>query len=346
MKMKKTKLKHVIGVACTILGLYWIVSQIEVDKLKSALTHGSPGWLVVGVVLYGLVYIWRTLRFKVLLESHKLTFKEMYTITALHNVAVRVLPNPGGEIVFMAQTKKRNVGYAESIATLAVYRAFDFLALLILFCIAVIPMVSSFSASIQVSMIMGGAGIIVSAAMLVVISKKHEESANRVAKVFGKIPKIGAKIAEKVKVGMQAFQKFNNKTYAKVTMLSIAVWVSMLGAYLCFLWAAGMHIGFREVVIGGVVQVVANVIPNIAGLGVMEIGWVAGLSLANVAKSDAIAGAVVVDSLTLVGTGIIGCIGLYINTGLSKQRTGLKVVQCEFLKTGMRNEACSIQDME
>ena len=117
------------------------------------------------------------------------------------------------------------------------------------------------------------------------------------------------------------------KTFTMAISFSFLVWVFMVLSYGLFLKAVGIALPIGALIAGGSTQVLINTLPNIAGLGTMEAGWLLGLGLGNISPETALLGAVVVDLATLVGTLAIWGIVMIISAVISKKTNEKNFIQ-------------------
>lgn len=310
--------KNLVAIFVTFVFLIWLVKNLDKDALVKLLSNISLLWIFIGFLFYVCVYLARTARWKTLLPMSSNSFKDMLTITGIHNLAVRIFPNPTGELVFLHQAKQRNIPYSDSLAALVINRALDFVSVGVFFLIGVIPLTSNLTQPIffflSLSIFFIGVGI----GLIIFFSSAPNVAQKVIKKIPGFLLPAGLQksIEQKTTQFLNAFVSLKNwKIYFKTAVFSLALWLSMFLAYFFFLKGFGINLEPQTVLAGGAVQIFANTIPNIGGLGVMEAGWVAGLSLAKVERSTAIAGALAVDLMTLTGTIIFSFVGFLIQKG-------------------------------
>src|SRR3989344_4680240 len=114
--------------------LVWLLLQhIDAHSVLNAVRGANLAWAAIAFLLYTICYLFRTVRFQVLLQ-HKLTLKELFSITALHNLFTNLLPFRSGEFSYPYMLR-RKVGLGESLTTLVLARMFDFMAVAMAFLI-------------------------------------------------------------------------------------------------------------------------------------------------------------------------------------------------------------------
>ena len=303
--------KTILSVCITALLVLWLFKVIEIQDVTRLFSAISPAWLLIGLACYVSAYVMRTLRFQVLL-SKQTRFQDIFLITSIHNLAVRILPNPLGEFVFIRQTKEKGIAYAEGTAAVIMARVLDFLALAIICGISLLlvsfDQFQKGALFIAITLTMALAGF---AFIYVMASKKR----NVLRWIILKFKKDTDKssLTRKIESLEEAFSGISDyRVYAPASLFSFAVWISMFASYYFFFLALDIAIMPLAVATAGGVQVVANSIPNIAGLGVMEAGWALGFSILGIMNPTLLAGAFGIDLLTLIGTIALGLISLFV----------------------------------
>ncbi|TSC90763.1 MAG: hypothetical protein G01um10142_254 [Parcubacteria group bacterium Gr01-1014_2] len=310
--------KNLIAIIITVGFLIWLIRGIDKDAVIKLINNIAPLQITNGAIFYGFVYLARIARWKALLPKSSNSFKELLAITGIHNLAVRAFPNPTGELVFLQQAKQKNIPYSDSLAALIISRVLDFVLVGFFFIIGVMPFLSNLTKPVFFFLLLSIFFISAGIGSIIFLSSTSRTVPKIVIKVFGffLLAKFQETIKQKTNQFLNAFGRLRNwKTYLKAVVFSLAIWLSMFLAYFFFLKGFGIELGIRAVLIGGAVQIFANTIPNIGGLGVMEAGWVAGLSVAKIEKSTAIVGALAVDLMTLMGTIIFGLVAFLIQKG-------------------------------
>ncbi len=316
--MKLKNKKNLIAIITTLIFLIWLIKSIEKETVIQLINDVEPVWIAVGIGFYCLVYLAKVARWKILLPRSSSSLKELLGITGIHNLAVRAFPNPTGELVFLHQAKRKNIPYSDSLAALTINRALDFVIIGFFFLIGATPFLASLTKPIlllllaSILFISGGIGFII------FVSSTPKTAQKIINKIFSSrmLARFQKSVEQMTSQFLTAFGNLKNwTTYFKTVLLSCIIWLSMFVSYFFFLRGFAIELDFKTIMLGGAVQIFANTIPNIGGLGIMEAGWAAGLGIAGIEKSKAIAGALAVDLMTLAGTIIFGLIGFLIQRG-------------------------------
>ncbi|MDO8510451.1 MAG: lysylphosphatidylglycerol synthase transmembrane domain-containing protein [bacterium] len=306
--------KTILSLCITALLVVWLLSVIDIRDITRLFQALSLPALLIGIACYLAAYILRTFRFRVLL-SDRTRFRDLFLVTSIHNLAVRILPNPLGEFVFLHQAKDRGVDYARSTAAVVMARVLDFLALALLCGVSLLVVSIArlgqgvFFVLLTLAIALAGIG-----AVYILASEKYRVLA-WFARKLGKDTNASS-LSQKIESLQKAFRGVSaGRIYWLAGILSLGVWLSMFASYYFFFLALGLPIAPLAVAVAGGVQVVANSIPNIAGFGVMEAGWAVGFAILGILSPALLGGALGVDLLTLLGTVALGLASLLIKYG-------------------------------
>ncbi|MBI4128937.1 MAG: flippase-like domain-containing protein [Parcubacteria group bacterium] len=303
----------------TVVLLVWLVRNIDWQMAREIAGRFTPGWILLGGIFYTIAYAARAKRFQSLITLPRLSFGEIFAVTGIHNLAVRMLPNPTGELVFLQQVKQRGVSLATSITALAVYRVLDFMTLALLYLLAIFPLIASLTETALAFVIASACVLAGGAGFLAFLSSGTDGARASAVRLVQKLTPLSlrGRIDSTLHRLISAFQTLREtRAYPAAIASSLVIWISMFAAYIFFAKGFGMSLTVQQVVLAGVIQVFVNTIPSIAGLGVMETGWVIGLGITGVNPSTGILTAFAVDVMTLTGTILIGTAAMLLQRGV------------------------------
>ncbi|MCP4401395.1 MAG: flippase-like domain-containing protein, partial [bacterium] len=126
------KLKFWLGILISIVCLYFVFRNIEVDKVLETMRSVNYFYLVLAAVLQVSTIVLRAERWKYLLAPiKKLTFKHLLPATMIGFMANNVLPARAGEFIrAYVIGKKENISKTTSFATIIIERVFDMITML------------------------------------------------------------------------------------------------------------------------------------------------------------------------------------------------------------------------
>lgn len=126
--------KVIFSIAISVVLVWFLLSQIEVGAIVKTLKDVPPGLLLFGFAFYILSYLFRALRFQVLLGKD-IGILPLFNIVSVHTMWTNILPLRAGELSYLYLLKKQ--GGTDSLVTgipsLILSRVFDLAAVLTLF---------------------------------------------------------------------------------------------------------------------------------------------------------------------------------------------------------------------
>jgi len=130
--MHNTK-KMIFTGLVTIVLIGILLSQIDPGTVWSTLGSVNPVFIVIGFILYILMFILRSIRMSIILEG-KVPIKNLLQILFVHNLFNNIVPARLGELSFIYFLKeKENLPINYGLSSLMVARIFDLLGIAFLF---------------------------------------------------------------------------------------------------------------------------------------------------------------------------------------------------------------------
>ena len=301
MNQRKIFLKILLGLFLTALAGWWVLKSISPGEIAELFRQASLSWLLLGFGFYLIAFAARVGRFSVLFPYEELSGGKLAVITGMHNLAVRLLPNPSGEAVFFYFAGRHGAHTGSILAVLLAYRLLDFSAVALYLSAAAFVLLGYNWLGKQVVFL--AAAILFACLPFIIARFPVYRRIEKVEMTGGWVRRKAADLFEAMGV---LFAKKGR--YRKAILFSLLVWICMSAAYYMFFRAFGLESNFFAVLFAGMVQVFVNVLPSIAGVGVMEAGWVLGFGILGLPKEEILAGAIGVDAMTLLGTFVIGAV--------------------------------------
>ncbi|MBI4848247.1 MAG: flippase-like domain-containing protein [Nitrospirae bacterium] len=133
--MHKKLLHLLIGIVIIVFSLYYATKDIEFDKLVTALKSVHYVYIFPAIFLVIISYLLRAMRWRYLIRS----IKEVKTVNLLSPLMIgfmaNMLPARAGEVVRpYLLSKKENISFSASFASIVIERLFDLALVLFLLC--------------------------------------------------------------------------------------------------------------------------------------------------------------------------------------------------------------------
>ncbi|MEO5589884.1 MAG: lysylphosphatidylglycerol synthase transmembrane domain-containing protein [Gemmatimonadaceae bacterium] len=131
----KSKVRSAIGISLSALLLWWTLRDVSMARVWQELMQASIPLFLASAICATLIFPLRAIRWRVILQpvAPKVRLGPLWSSTAIGMMANNLIPARAGEIArAYALSRQTGIPFATSIASLAVDRLFDMLALLLL----------------------------------------------------------------------------------------------------------------------------------------------------------------------------------------------------------------------
>lgn len=319
--MKRPTLTKAAAVLITTVLLAILLSQVNIADVVTTLVSINPLYLVVGFLLYACCYIFRAMRFQILL-SGEVGLRDLFRIVCVHNMVNGVLPARMGELSYVYLLKKmhqRSIG--DGVATLVVARIFDFVVIVVFFLLSLQFMRDTPSALVDSAWV---GGLIIVAlvsflALLLYLGRSLLNSVKSLFKTFHLVRwNLGKHLLAKAEETMESFDRikfFGLLKYFQLILVSCGIWLSLYLLIYLLVAGMGLSVGFFAVLFASTFAIISTVLPvqGIGGFGTIEGTWAIGFMLIGLTKADAISsgfGYHIVVILYFIILGIYGVLAL------------------------------------
>jgi len=103
--MTRRHLARASAVVVTAALLALLLSHVEMSDLVATLKSIEPGYVLLGLGAYASCYLFRALRFYVLL-NREVRVADLFAIVCVHNMVNDILPARSGELSYIYLLKK------------------------------------------------------------------------------------------------------------------------------------------------------------------------------------------------------------------------------------------------
>lgn len=333
MKLSKKNILFIVSILASIVCTWLFVRNIEWVLLKNALRDANYWFIIPTLILTLLVYVVRAIRWRGLLSHIKpISVLDLLSVTCIGFMANNVLPARVGEVLRpFILTKKEDIKFSTSFATVIVERIFDMLGLLIftVVIIALLPhpspprlpaladvsagQVCAISESILPSLkkwteVFAGIGIATIATLFCVVLKP-DFFRQILSKFCFFLPhKVKDKIFGLYESFVYGLKILENKTQAGwILALSIFIWI-LGGAEIYLLgFSFHMHLPFVGACLVAVCLALAVALPQAPGyIGVFHIAVLKSLHIFGIETTAAQSYAIVLWAISILPSTIMG----------------------------------------
>jgi len=151
----------ILGIIVSLIAIYFIVVQINVERFISALVTADYRFLIPCMVFLLLGLLTRAIRWRVLL-SHQLPFKRAFSIMNVAYLVNGVLPLRMGEVarIYLTTRVKNPIPVMQTASTIVVERLLDLLAVVVMMLMALtvapVPQELQVAGAVGAGMAIGG----------------------------------------------------------------------------------------------------------------------------------------------------------------------------------------------
>jgi uncharacterized protein (TIRG00374 family) len=291
-----------------LLGL--LLSQIDVRGVFANLSRMGVSSNVAAFALLAISYLFRALRFQVLLSPDDPPLPRMMRVTTVYMFMLRVLPFRTGELSYLYLIRRASsASLAKAAATLAFSRVLDIITVLALF---------SAAAAVEVRLPRTTAGIAVLLLLLTVLLWFLDRPARWLALLLSN-PRLGrGRFRERLRsfaacTADETAQLRKKGAYLPAVALTLFAWLAVFWMFYVFLRGFGVDVSPAAALCGSTASVAAASLPigGIGAFGPVEAGWAAGFIAVGLDKQTAISTgismnlAVFVYSALLAGSAVL-----------------------------------------
>jgi len=305
-----------------------LFSHVELSDLLATLKSIEPRYILLGLGAYASCYLFRALRFYVLLNK-EVGVADLFAIVCVHNMVNGIMPARTGELSYIYLLKKiHKKSLADGAATLVLARMMDLISISILFFAAVVlagdlpGMISGLLSAIALS----AAVVVLAFFALVIGGRSSVEALDGMARRLNldRMHVISRSINGLREAEGRIEASRNRNVLFLVITISLGIWISQYLMYYILLRGLGLELTFVLIVLGTTFAIFTSIapIPSIGSFGVYEGLWAISFVAIGLPKETAIATGFaihIIFILYFIFLGLIGfaCIGVRLKNSRS-----------------------------
>lgn len=297
----------------TALAIAFLFSQVTLSALVAVLQRVSFWWFAAAVACYLIATVIRAVRFALLLEIDLRRLQDVLAITLAQSMFVSLLPARTGELSFIYLAKS-NLGapLGRGTGVLLLTRLLDYLQVMLLFVLVAVAIRSSLPAQ---------AGIVVNATvgvlalgviLLATLAGFGHETYHYLERFVPRRVR-GHPAAQRIRDAiLELINTFASlrlrRTSAVLLGQTLLIWALYFGMSYFLLVAIHVPVSLWQAIIATALSVFITTIPwfAVAGFGLVEAGWTAGLMLVGLRREMAVSASFAVHLLILAAVVPVG----------------------------------------
>lgn len=300
---------------------------LSLDWLDVSLTFQSLNrvTLLAAFAIYLINYIFRTLRFKILLDLEDVPFFQLLGVTNLYGMYLYLMPAKFGEVTFPLLLKRRlKVDISTSTGVLVVARLFDFFSIAVILILVLFNYWEIIPGNMQILSIVF-CGLV---AVVFILFLWMVRNPARVKAVFER-KEAARPIVQKTKdfvegVYQGARTVEANRRYTALVFLSLLIWFCVNSNFFLITVSLGYSFNFFQIIVVSIIMIPVTLFPiqGFANIGAHEIGWITAFTLFDYPYQTALNIAISSHIIYVMFVLLLGLIGVLLMV-VRKPDTGL-----------------------
>ena len=315
MKHVKDRVLLALGVALSGLFLWLALSATDLPGLADALARTNGLWVLGFLGLYAAFFVLKAMRWRLLLlPLRDTTARELGGAVMVGAMANNLLPAQLGELVRMAFLAKRlDLAGAKVLATIALERMLDFLAVLLFLSLALLTSEDTPDVLVTAGWFVGGAGVAILGCAVLWVGWTERVTAV-VRRLAALLPGgLGARIAAELEHSAEGLAALRQpRLVAGAAALSVVQWACMSLGTAATVAAVGVSVPFAAGFVIVAVTVAGLVLPSSPGyVGTTQLCFALALAPFDVSSDDAVAASIVFNAACWLPVTLAGLVVLW-----------------------------------
>lgn len=304
-----SRLWRLAGLAFSLGLLVLLLDALDLDALRAMAAGVPPLTLLLALLIYLLLNVFRALRFQVLLNAGAPPLSALWPVVLVHNLLVRLLPFKTGEVAWLLLLRRHfGQGLGAGVGSLLGARLFELLVVLLVGGAALVQGSAALEASrpalllaLPAAALLCLAGLFSAAPLLRQLRLRLPERHAFSRRLAAALPALEASLT----------RLREPRVFLLTLLLSCLTWGSSVCFNLLLLGALGIHgLPLLVGVISIAMLVEALPVASVSGLGVVEGGWTLGLvSLVGLEEGVAVATGFFLHACQLLAAALSGLLG-------------------------------------
>ena len=291
-------------------------------------------WLFygIGLLLWMCIYLLRAMRFVTLVPATP--YPTMLSITAIHNLFLRLMPFRTGELVYGYLVKRAGTAsLGKGLLGLLLLRVLDATIVVLFFTVALLVDGGLWLGSRNTGLALAsGAALLgeVPVIMLPQLLRIFSRLVQKLLSTFGLADhKRVQSSVTKLSNTVDDFSRLPLPSVLKLAGISAVQWLLTFGAFFAIMRAFAQPVSISQTVLGATAAVVSGFLPigGIGSFGTQEAGWALGFVLVGLERSQAVASGFGVSLVTLsycILLGLVGAVVLRPGTSVENNPDGYR----------------------
>lgn len=308
-KTAKLKISLLLSILFSLGVIIYVLYSLDWISVRNTLSQLSLGWLGLALLTYALNYVFRTLRFQVLLTTEEVSFWQLYAVTSLYGMYNYLLPAKSGEITFVALAKNRlNISLTLGASSLIFVRFFDFATIALFLPFVLVANLKTLPLwLVCASLIYIMAIIFVGLFLYFFLQREYAPKIN---------PSTWRAKLDNLVLGFQEAAKdvLLQKKYIPLFLYTVFIWLCIYTNFYLLTLSLGYRFDYFQVVVISIIMIPMTLLPiqGFANLGTHEVGWITAFAIFNQPEQLGVTMAFSSHVLLLLFVLVLGALGLFL----------------------------------
>lgn len=278
--LTNSKLSLILSVLFSLAVVAYVFYKLDWRAIQSSLVGLNLGWLILALLVYGLNYVLRTMRFQILIPTKSVSFIQLLAVTGLYGMYNYLLPAKSGELTYIVLANRRlRVSLVDSTTSLLAARYLDFATIAIILPFMLIFYLKSLPPwLIYASLAFCGLVFIASVGLYWFVKRYSTRTDNLLPARMNWAARI-RKILMDLRDGLVTI--YHRREHMRLLLLTLAIWLCIYTNFYLIVLSLGYQLNYFQIVVISIIMIPMTLLPfqGFANLGTHEIGWVAAFSI-------------------------------------------------------------------
>jgi uncharacterized protein (TIRG00374 family) len=278
--LAKSKLSIILSILFSLAVVAYAILKLDWKAVQSSMVGLNWEWLILSLLVYGLNYVLRTMRFQILIPTKSVSFIKLLAVTGLYGMYNYLLPAKSGELTYIVLANRQlKVSLVEGTTSLVASRYLDFVAIAIILPFVLVFYLKSLPAwLIYASLVFCGVVFLASLGLYWFAKKtsnRQETNLHTGMKWAAKIQKILMDLRD----GLVTI--YHQREHMRLLLLTMAIWLCVYTNFYLIVLSLGYQLSYFQIVVISIFMIPMTLLPfqGFANLGTHEISWVAAFSI-------------------------------------------------------------------
>jgi uncharacterized protein (TIRG00374 family) len=307
----------IFSILLTLVVVGYVLASLDWETIWAVLENLQWLWVLAAFLAFGVSYLLRSLRFKLLLRAEAIPFRQLFSLSCLYGMFNYLLPARTGELSLpILLNQRHHLNLAAGSAVLLIVRFYDFLAISVLLPFVLLFYWGVLPVWLRLSLIAFCLGVYLIGLVLYAVQRRPAWVARQEASLAAgsalNLPQRIYRFFIRLLVSLRQVQ--SSTTHWTLLLVTIAIWLFIYTNFYFLVLALGYSITYYEAIVLSIIMIPMTILPvqGLANIGTHEAGWVLALSMFGQSAATALIIAVGSHVLLLFFVLIIGLVGFLI----------------------------------